>query len=299
MVKCLLDAGAEVNLKDKESETALNYSFAKKDISLTELILANGANPDIRNKDNVTSLMVAAKKNRKDIVELFLRNKKAAECKLMLSQKSNDGSTAVHLAACEGNLEVFIYLLQKGGNMKLPNNNNETPLDILGKFYISNNEDTFKLFVKTIGNNFELLEMLPSILPRFSSPNAILNSCFGDLLLNLKKAPDLDIVSSLVYLSVGIQLAAIHHPLEAVDLVDRLNTTNNMLIQCMGSDALDDEDNVTLIFQDTDMRKSTNQCKKFLKAKGFLQGPFYLCIKHSILPILGTRQVNFHNTKFY
>ena len=111
----------------------------------------------------------------------------------------------------------------------------------------------------------------------------------------LKQSKDQTIVTSLVYLAVGVKLAADAHPLKAVELNERLDLVNKMLTTCMDSESMDEEENVSLVFQDFLMlarEQESPSNDKVCKARTFQEGPLSLCVKHELLPILGTRPVS-------
>ena len=131
---------------------------------------------------------------------------------------------------------------------------------------------------------------LLEILPKFKSPNSVLNKFFVKILLIIKDADELNMVNNLVNLSVGLKLAIEASPLEASDIQERLDVTQEILRDCMNVHAMDNERNVLLAVEDRHMR-NRNYSENSHRARSFMQGPLMLCLQHSFLHILGTRQV--------
>ena len=133
---------------------------------------------------------------------------------------------------------------------------------------------------------------IPEILPRFKSPNGVLNECFGKILLNIKNGDELDVVNNLVNFSVGLKKAMRASPLEAADLQERLEVVQDILVDVMHVNTMDNEHNVLLLVESRSLLNKefseTLHC-----AKAFIQGPLVLCLQHQFLSILGTRQVHY------
>jgi hypothetical protein len=99
-------------------------------------------------------------------------------------------------------------------------------------------------------------------------------------------------VSNLVNLSVGIKLAMDSCPLEAPDLKERLNVVEDMLRECMGANSMDAEENVLVAVEDRHIRNREDYSAAIHRARALIQGPLRLCLKHRLIQLLGTRQVN-------
>jgi len=67
----LIEAGADVNRKNRMNDTILSYI---DDVELAKIVIASGADINNKNKFDITPLMLAAKNGRYDIVELLLQN---------------------------------------------------------------------------------------------------------------------------------------------------------------------------------------------------------------------------------
>ena len=142
LVRDLLKLGADVNARNQMGGTALMYAVAAGDLGTVKLLLANGADINGQSVNGWTALMMAAAKNRIDIAAMLVA--RAADVNLpdvygwtplmraayaghadivdiLLSQPSvvingrNDqGQTALHLAAIQGQPYIVQALLERG-----------------------------------------------------------------------------------------------------------------------------------------------------------------------------------------
>lgn len=75
MVKDLLDAGANVNVKDEAGRTPLTEAAWNGHTETIKLLLERGADPNIKKNDGQTALSLALARGQKDAVEV-LKNAK-------------------------------------------------------------------------------------------------------------------------------------------------------------------------------------------------------------------------------
>ena len=87
----LINRGADLNLKDKDGNTALHLAVNTSDSILIESLLEAGAN---------------------------------------INLKDNDGNTALHLAVIRGDSISIESLLEAGADRTISNNNGQSPLDL-------------------------------------------------------------------------------------------------------------------------------------------------------------------------
>lgn len=62
IVKMLIKNGIDVNLKDDQGWSSLNWAAFKANAKMVKILLDNGANPNIVDNDGVSPIIWAAKK---------------------------------------------------------------------------------------------------------------------------------------------------------------------------------------------------------------------------------------------
>ena len=139
LCKTLLFFGADVNERDKEGNTPIQYAVEEGDIALCKLLIKHGANVNVKDIYGDTLLHKAIKIERKGP---FFRKvlsppiKKAAIiCKILLEAgadvnvKNNRGETPLHLAAAKWDFESCKLLIKYGAKINPLTNEGFTPLD--------------------------------------------------------------------------------------------------------------------------------------------------------------------------
>lgn len=123
-VQSLLKAGANVNSRDRvRDETPLMYAVHKNRTVIVALLIEAGANLNLCNKDGYTALMFASLKNYHGIVKLL------AQGNLNLKLRNEDGFNALDLASMNGHLRVVKLLIkQPGVNINEIDIHQRTPL---------------------------------------------------------------------------------------------------------------------------------------------------------------------------
>jgi len=74
IVKTSLDLGADVNTKEKYSDTALNKACDQGHIEIVKLLIERGANVNNKGGADLTPIMNAATQGRMEIVQLLIDN---------------------------------------------------------------------------------------------------------------------------------------------------------------------------------------------------------------------------------
>ena len=188
-------------------------------------------------------------------------------------------------------------------------------MDNLAEFFVSHPASFSKKFVQLAKSRPDLLELVrylvlvlcycphltlrcmqvPSMLPRFSSPNAVLDEddCFWKLLVGLRNLDDLqDIVNGLVYLSHGLQLSWEKYELEKPELEEKINRIDRMLHNCVMCECLEVDKNLIIAFQNDSMMNRLSSIE-VARARALVEGPLSLCFRNeNVMSILGTRQVS-------
>ena len=106
----LVDAGADVRVRDKVGDTPFHLAAYCSDLEVSRLLLKLGADLKAANNEGLTAFHLAAQEGYLSIVK-FLREE-GTDYEI----KTKNGSTALHLAAYEGHEDVMAYLLENGMN---------------------------------------------------------------------------------------------------------------------------------------------------------------------------------------
>jgi ankyrin repeat protein len=147
LIDCFMKHKPNLNLKDANNRNALFYIInADKgdnaDLILTLILKGINVNePEkIGNHFYHSPLTLAVSKEMKNTVKILLEN--GADVNYILEK---DGNTALHYAVNNTNIEIIELLLLHGGNVKVINAHNFTPLSLALK--ISNTE-VYKIVVE-------------------------------------------------------------------------------------------------------------------------------------------------------
>jgi len=128
-VKQHLAAGADVELKCVNcGGTVLGHAVSGGHIEIVELLVNKGENVNAKDKNGRTPLQFAADEGHKEIAELLID--KGAD----VNAKSKYGVTPLHYAAGNGHKEIAELLIDKGADVDAKADNGITPLDAAIKF---------------------------------------------------------------------------------------------------------------------------------------------------------------------
>jgi len=126
VAKLLVDAGANVNIKDDTHECApLHLASSNNHIAIMQLLLSNKAQVDLRDKRNFTPLLMAATEDYYDAVRLLV--KFGAD----LNAKMGDGATAMHVICSREQPRMTALLLELGASLDTPDDHGNTPRQMI------------------------------------------------------------------------------------------------------------------------------------------------------------------------
>ena len=123
MVNALLSRSVDINVKDKRGYTALSHAIEARYGEVEEALLNRPElDPNCRGLNDRPALSAYVWRDEKASVEKLLA--RGADVNL----QDNDGDTALHGAAENGNVEIMRLLLDKGANPNTKNKVGGTPL---------------------------------------------------------------------------------------------------------------------------------------------------------------------------
>lgn len=124
IVRTLIQAGADVDLRTKYNDTALSLASWKCQSNIIELLLNNRAEPNVQNTTygSTPLMLLVSYCNDTKSVKALLR--KGAR----VDSKNNDGDTALMTAASKGHAAIVSILLDNGANVNLGGWSDQTAL---------------------------------------------------------------------------------------------------------------------------------------------------------------------------
>lgn len=126
--KLIIQAGADVNLKVKDSYSPLYMAVSRGWFDVTEMLISRGAKIDIDNKTEPL-LYAAVEKESKGIVLLLIS--KCPDIHKLVSAKGNyNDEVPLHVAARTGNLEIGKILVRNGADIDALENRGYSPLEV-------------------------------------------------------------------------------------------------------------------------------------------------------------------------
>ncbi|WOL00363.1 hypothetical protein Cni_G09076 [Canna indica] len=118
-VRLLLDYGADPNCKDSDGVVPLWEAIVGKHEDVVSLLIENGAH--LSSGDMGFFACTAAEQNSLELLEEIIRSGGS------VTAPRKDGTTALHLAVCEGNAQIVEFLLEQGADIDKPDCQGWTP----------------------------------------------------------------------------------------------------------------------------------------------------------------------------
>ncbi|GJM93728.1 hypothetical protein PR202_ga10311 [Eleusine coracana subsp. coracana] len=118
-VKHLLDYGADPNARDSEGKVPLWEAMCEKNEAVVQLLVQNGA--DLSSGDTALYACIAIEENNSELLKDIIRYGGD------VNRPLKDGSTPLHKAVCDGNIQMVQLLLEQGADIDKLDNNGWTP----------------------------------------------------------------------------------------------------------------------------------------------------------------------------
>jgi ankyrin repeat protein len=122
VVTLLLEKGATLDAKDKQSYSPLHLAVSRGHVSITEQLLNAGAEVDVLTPQNGTPLHIAAASNYPAVLPVLIKGG------ANLAAKDVNGLTPLAAAASLGNVEIVRVLIEAGADVNTEDVGKDTPL---------------------------------------------------------------------------------------------------------------------------------------------------------------------------
>lgn len=128
VVRQLIEKGAIIDAKGSnkkeslEQVSALLTSSAKGNLTITDLLVSNGANIEIQDKSGITPLMTACYRGHAHIVAYLIKRGASLE------KKDSYGYTALMYATNSGNIKCVETLVKNSADIEAKDNDDSTPI---------------------------------------------------------------------------------------------------------------------------------------------------------------------------
>ncbi|GFY53405.1 hypothetical protein TNIN_380861 [Trichonephila inaurata madagascariensis] len=156
-----------VNAQDSSGHNLLHQASWKCNTAAAQLLLDVGVDPTHVSVEGRTPLHVAASKKCVGIVEMFLQSVHCKKLQDFVDAKIPDqGTTALHIAAEKGDVEMMQCLLKHGASFDIRNNRKETPRMFSKKESTRNLLDLIeRCFLDVNKGNSEVVSELQKVKP--------------------------------------------------------------------------------------------------------------------------------------
>lgn len=129
LIDPLLNKNADIEATNNDEMSALKLAICYATASDVDLLVLRGANVNAAGENGYTSLMRAALRNDTDMMNVLIEN---GAC---VNAQSSAGDTALLMAAENGNWPAIKCLLEKGADKSIKNNNGDDFITTLGRSF--------------------------------------------------------------------------------------------------------------------------------------------------------------------
>jgi uncharacterized protein len=138
-VQNAIQKGADVNVKDSDGQSALNYAI-KDNLDAVKFLIEKKADVNAKDEHGCTVLMTASNWGNLEIIKYLI--KKGAN----IYAKDNEGWTVLMYACLSGKLEIVNYLVEQGLDVNVKNKDGRTAL-IETSTYVNNGLEIIKYLI--------------------------------------------------------------------------------------------------------------------------------------------------------
>lgn len=124
-VKELIDAGADLNVRNNKGENALFYV---RDTTMVDFLCRMGIDVNLKDNDGASPLLYFSQYWDENIIHTLIKQG------AYINIQDADGNTPLHIASMYGKMEIIKLLLRHGADTKLKNRLGEIPLASASRF---------------------------------------------------------------------------------------------------------------------------------------------------------------------
>ena len=122
MKKLLIKYGEDINRRNSQGITALNYALSLEHKELAITLIKGGANPFVKDDNNECALDIAFKQKDDEILEVLVKNN--------LTRTDTEDNTILHYAARNQKSDLLHKLVGWGLDKNARNHDGETPAKV-------------------------------------------------------------------------------------------------------------------------------------------------------------------------
>lgn len=124
VVKMLVEKGANINQRNWQGHSSIQYACSKGWIDIVEYLLVKGVDINVVDNRGDSSLHRLASLGRIEILELVLKYKPN------LNSQNSEGNTPLHIACEDDEATTVLALVQHGADTEIMNKEKQTALDL-------------------------------------------------------------------------------------------------------------------------------------------------------------------------